>query len=490
VKDQHSNVDDRARQLLAVALLGYASSPAFVPRLAAPPWNPPHHRLRPFLLSVLPVFGLALLGWVAGNFYLSHYQLGSTKLATRMSDSALQQHLAQAQQTYRLAIIGPHSSKQTYSLQQMGVQTDPVATIANLKREQHSWRHRLQWWQPIPVQFVTKADTTSFNTFIAHRATIITEPAHDASLSIVSGNVQLSDGAAGKQYGLVHPTSAILGAASQLQTAPLKLHAVAQRPEITALSLAASKAKIEQVLQQHVSFTIDSQTVTPKPSDIANWLTLRPDTKAKTVAVNVSAANVQTYIAKLASDHTRPARSQITLGSNGVISGQSGVAVINKDAASNQVIDHLLEAKGLQVDIPVRHTGFKTISATAAPKWIEVDLTNKRMYAYQQTEVVRTFLVSAGAPATPTVTGTFAIYSKYAKQNMTGANADGSRYNQPNVPWVNYFYRDYAIHGNYWRPQSYFGNVNSSHGCVGITPSDATWMYTWASVGTPVVVHT
>jgi lipoprotein-anchoring transpeptidase ErfK/SrfK len=76
------------------------------------------------------------------------------------------------------------------------------------------------------------------------------------------------------------------------------------------------------------------------------------------------------------------------------------------------------------------------------------------------------------------------------KKTMTGPNADGTRYVQPNVPWVNFFYKDYAIHGNYWRPNSYFGNINSSHGCVGVTPGEGAWVYNWAPVGTTVVVHT
>ena len=59
----------------------------------------------------------------------------------------------------------------------------------------------------------------------------------------------------------------------------------------------------------------------------------------------------------------------------------------------------------------------------------------------------------------------------------------------PDVKWINYFYRDYAIHGNYWRPLSYFGNINSSHGCVGLEDTEAEWIYSWAPIGTPVIVH-
>jgi lipoprotein-anchoring transpeptidase ErfK/SrfK len=99
-------------------------------------------------------------------------------------------------------------------------------------------------------------------------------------------------------------------------------------------------------------------------------------------------------------------------------------------------------------------------------------------------------LISAGAPATPTVLGKYAVYTKYKSQDMSGNNADGSRYFQPAVPYVNYFYGGYAIHGNYWRPSSWFGNINSSHGCIGVNVADGAWIYDWASVGTPVIVHT
>ncbi len=111
------------------------------------------------------------------------------------------------------------------------------------------------------------------------------------------------------------------------------------------------------------------------------------------------------------------------------------------------------------------------------------------MYAYEKTNLMRTFLVSAGEPGTPTVLGQYAIKTKVAKQDMRGQNTDGSRYSQTNVQWVNYFHQDYAIHGNHWRPTSYFGNINSSHGCVGIVNSDAEWIYNWAPVGTPVIVY-
>ena len=68
---------------------------------------------------------------------------------------------------------------------------------------------------------------------------------------------------------------------------------------------------------------------------------------------------------------------------------------------------------------------------------------------------------------------------------MSGLNPDGSKYFQPSVPWINYFdHSGDAVHGNYWWPASYFGSINSSHGCVGVQVPEAEWIYNWAPIGT------
>jgi lipoprotein-anchoring transpeptidase ErfK/SrfK len=62
----------------------------------------------------------------------------------------------------------------------------------------------------------------------------------------------------------------------------------------------------------------------------------------------------------------------------------------------------------------------------------------------------------------------------------------GPGYNLPNVPYVMYFYGANAIHGTYWHNN--FGHP-MSHGCINLRTGDAAWLYSWASIGTPVVVH-
>ena len=113
--------------------------------------------------------------------------------------------------------------------------------------------------------------------------------------------------------------------------------------------------------------------------------------------------------------------------------------------------------------------------------WIDVDLTNQMVYAYQGDAVVNSFLVSTGTWLTPTVTGQYNIYVKYRSAPMSGPG-----YYLPDVPYIMYFYKGYGLHGTYWH--SNFGTP-MSHGCVNLRTDEAAWLYNWASVGTLVNVH-
>jgi lipoprotein-anchoring transpeptidase ErfK/SrfK len=114
-------------------------------------------------------------------------------------------------------------------------------------------------------------------------------------------------------------------------------------------------------------------------------------------------------------------------------------------------------------------------------KWIDMDLTNQMLYAYEGDTLLNSFLVSTGMANTPTVTGTYSIYVKYLYAHMRGDD-----YDLPNVPYTMYFFEGYGIHGTYWHHN--FG-IPMSHGCVNMETSQAGWIFEWAPVGTIVNVH-
>jgi lipoprotein-anchoring transpeptidase ErfK/SrfK len=114
-------------------------------------------------------------------------------------------------------------------------------------------------------------------------------------------------------------------------------------------------------------------------------------------------------------------------------------------------------------------------------RWIDVDLTNQSVYAYEGDVVVNSFIVSTGTWLTPTVTGQYNVYVKIRSGSMSGPG-----YYLPDVPYIMYFYKSYGLHGTYWHNN--FGTP-MSHGCVNLRTDEAAWLFNWASVGTVVNVH-
>lgn len=114
-------------------------------------------------------------------------------------------------------------------------------------------------------------------------------------------------------------------------------------------------------------------------------------------------------------------------------------------------------------------------------RWIDINLSNQSLTAYEGNTPVFNTLVSTGSTF-PTPVGTYHIQYKVQSQRMTGPG-----YDLPNVPWVMYFTnRGHAIHGAYWHNN--FGQP-MSHGCVNMRPSEAQWLYNFTPNGTTVVVH-
>jgi lipoprotein-anchoring transpeptidase ErfK/SrfK len=114
-------------------------------------------------------------------------------------------------------------------------------------------------------------------------------------------------------------------------------------------------------------------------------------------------------------------------------------------------------------------------------RWIDVDLSEQTLTAYENGVTVRTTLVSSGLPATPTPTGQFRIWIKFRYDDMSG---DG--YYIENVPYVMYFYKGYGLHGVTWHGN--FGHP-MSHGCINLPTEEAGWLFSWADVGTLVNIH-
>jgi len=162
-----------------------------------------------------------------------------------------------------------------------------------------------------------------------------------------------------------------------------------------------------------------------------------------------------------------------------------------------------------ELDIPaiaphVAERGPNVLSSLSGrEKWIEIDLSEQRLRAWEGDRVVYDFIVSTGTRWTPTPVGEYRIWIKLRYHTMEGGSRVlGNYYYLPNVPFVMYFYKGYGIHGTYWHDN--FGTP-MSYGCVNLRTPDAEKLFWWAqptykvgswatrsteqNPGTRVVVH-
>jgi lipoprotein-anchoring transpeptidase ErfK/SrfK len=130
-------------------------------------------------------------------------------------------------------------------------------------------------------------------------------------------------------------------------------------------------------------------------------------------------------------------------------------------------------------------------------KWIDVDTRQQIIVAYEGKTPVYATLISTGRTGhSHTIKGTFRIWAKVAAIAMDNTDeeleetemVDGGLLEERNlfslhdVPWTQFFFENYALHGVYWH--NGFGN-RRSHGCVNMAPIDARWFFNWTEPRLP-----
>lgn len=126
--------------------------------------------------------------------------------------------------------------------------------------------------------------------------------------------------------------------------------------------------------------------------------------------------------------------------------------------------------------------------ATPGRTWIDVSLLKQSLVAYEGEHPVYATLVSTGAggvadpgESRATVQGQFLIHTKYLSAGMS-SNAENAVFDLREVPYVQYFSGDYALHAAYWHDA--FG-VPLSQGCINLSPRDARWLFEWTEPPLP-----
>ncbi|WP_110515541.1 L,D-transpeptidase [Herpetosiphon llansteffanensis] len=153
---------------------------------------------------------------------------------------------------------------------------------------------------------------------------------------------------------------------------------------------------------------------------------------------------------------------------------------------SSSVGRHVAQLNGLALEpVPQRQT-VPSWSPQLWPQTIKVSLTNYTLEAYEADLKVLTAPIAIGKPGFETVSGSFLVYQKWWEKDMQSSER-GESWNTSAVPFVQFFYRDWAIHGTYWHAD--FG-TRRSHGCINLALAEAEWLYNWTDgAGTAVIVQ-
>ncbi len=123
--------------------------------------------------------------------------------------------------------------------------------------------------------------------------------------------------------------------------------------------------------------------------------------------------------------------------------------------------------------------------------YIEVDLTNQTLWYYKNGKVKHKCGVVSGKPTKERMTypGIYQLWMKERNKTMKGRTSEGSY--ESNCSYWNYISQNsIGIHDATW--QSSFGGDRykyyGSHGCVGISLSDAQYIYENVPIGTVVIM--
>jgi hypothetical protein len=130
-------------------------------------------------------------------------------------------------------------------------------------------------------------------------------------------------------------------------------------------------------------------------------------------------------------------------------------------------------------------------------RWIDVDIDEQILTAYEGERPVFATLISSGRRGpSATVKGEYRIWAKVAAiamdnsddetepldMDVDGVPGEPRLYSLRHVPWTQFFHKAYALHGVYWHDR--FGN-RRSHGCINLSPKDARRLYDWTDPSTP-----
>ena len=458
---------------------------------------------------------LLLLGVVgAGGYaYASHYDgravPGTTVAGTDVSGKSREQVVAAIENRAKSAKVDISGDvTASASLADLGTTVDAQATADAVMARGDSLGEKLQALVSkgeVPV--VTTTNTTTVSSYATSLIPEDRAKARNATVVLSEDGMTFSTTSAsnGASLDVNALEQAAQKAATSLGSSSVSLTMTDAAPKVSDDEAQKVADKANNWVSQDVTITLDEDSYTAENTDKASWIKVTNSAEsAPTIAVD--SAKVSQWVQAQAEEaKVEPVTGQRNVNASGKVvstptEAKDGKTVNNADTVAKSITESFgsdkayagtFETTAVKAEWKERTiaAGAENLPYQAAPgeKWVDLNLSNKTVTAYEGATVVHgPVSIVDGAAETPTVTGTYKVYLQYESQTMRGENADGSPYVAEDVPWVSYFHSGYAFHGAGWR--SSFG-YSGSHGCVNMPVSEAQWIYNWVDTNTVVQSH-
>lgn len=401
--------------------------------------------------------------------------------------------------------------KRVVPLADLGVSVDIDAALHQAATPSQSFRARMM--TPLRGHDITLShsiDDAKLEAFA--RGLIPEQDTHmrNASVSVdeQSGTFTVSEAHPGKTVDIEALRTVVESSATTLQPTEASVTITEEQPVVSTDEAKSFADAANRLVSTEISLTDDIDTFTASAAQKATWVKI-PAAGEKLDSPVIDNAKLAEWVKTTAEKtNVEPAPGVNNVNSQGkVVSvhepGTTGWKANNVEAVTKDVEKAFRDSTNFAGSFTYDQTkpemttrliadGASTHIYAAAPgeKWIDIDLSANTVSGYEGATIVYGPMpMVPGAPETPTVTGKFRVWLQNASQTMRGRNADGTKYETPNVPWATYFHGDYAIHGAPWRSSFGWSGPGGSHGCVNMPVDSAKWFYDFATIGTVVVSH-
>jgi hypothetical protein len=339
-----------------------------------------------------------------------------------------------------------------------------------------------------------------FNQYVNKVVSNIKIAAQDSQVSVSNGQVQLKPAIYGRDVKADDLKKQVRASLDSFSSEEIVAETVSIKPAIVDDTAQDTIIQAQSVMKRPVILTYNGQEYRPNQETVASWISFikNPgDTKYTLVIDKSKMSSYFDYLGTKINIYpiSRKVRVENGVKETEIQPGENGT-MVDTTALGKSIANMLPNQASVNLVIPTYVSPYKTeyenVVIADWDKYIDINLTTQTMIACEKGGVnCKQWRVTTGDNNHPTPTGTTLILGRSANFYMTGGTPGVDYYKV----WVDHatWFRagGYAIHDAHWR--SSFGgqdyHYDGSHGCINAPDDAAIYVYNWADVGTPVIVH-